>query len=110
MGATTVSGTILGVDNAPRVGVYVYFRLKTTGTDSVATSTIDATRISAVTDANGQFSTTLWDNGDSGVTSIMEIQMPSGQRHEVIIPAGDAAIDVWDLIENYTYSCVRLIT
>jgi hypothetical protein len=32
----------------------------------------------------------------------MEIQMPSGQRHEVIIPAGDAAIDVWDLIENYT--------
>lgn len=102
MGATTVSGTILGVDNAPRVGVYVYFRLKTTGTDSVATSTIDATRISAVTDSNGQFSTTLWDNGDSGVTSIMEIQMPSGQRHEVIIPAGDAAIDVWDLIENYT--------
>jgi hypothetical protein len=102
MGATTVSGTILGVDNAPRVGVYVYFRLKTTGTDSVATSTIDATRISAVTDSNGQFSTTLWDNGDSGVASIMEIQMPSGQRHEVIIPAGDAAIDVWDLIENYT--------
>lgn len=102
MGATTVSGTILGVDNAPRVGVYVYFRLKTTGTDSVATSTIDATRISATTDANGQFSTTLWDNGDSGVTSIMEIQMPSGQRHDVIIPAGDAAIDIWDLIETYT--------
>lgn len=102
MGATIVSGTILGVDNAPRVGVYLYFRLKTTGTDSVATSTIDATRISAVTDANGQFSTTLWDNGDSGVTSIMEIQMPSGQRHDVIIPAADAAIDIWDLIENYT--------
>lgn len=102
MGATTVTGTILGVDNAPRVGVYVTFRLKSTGTDAAATSTIDATQISTVTDANGQFSKTLWDNGDSGVTSVMEIRMPSGQRHDVIIPAADAAIDVWDLIENYT--------
>ena len=102
MASTTVSGTILGVDNAVQVGVYVYFRLKSTGTDSVATSTIDASRISALTDANGQFTVTLWDNGDSGVTSILEIEMPSKQRHEVIIPAGDAAIDVWDLIENYT--------
>jgi hypothetical protein len=102
MGATTVTGTILGVDNAALVGVYVTFRLKSTGTDSVATSTIDRDAISVITDASGQFSTTLWDNGDSGVTSILEIRMPSGQRHDVIIPAGDAAIDIWDLIENYT--------
>lgn len=102
MGATTVTGTILGVDNQPQVGVYVTFRLKSTGTDSVATSTINQDSISVITDASGQFSTTLWDNGDSGVTSILEILMPSGQRHDVIIPAGDAAIDLWDLIENYT--------
>lgn len=102
MGETIVTGTILGVDNQPQVGVYVTFRLKSTGTDSVATSTINQDSISVITDASGQFSTTLWDNGDSGVTSILEILMPSGQRHDVIIPAGDAAIDLWDLIENYT--------
>jgi hypothetical protein len=101
MGATTVTGTILGVDNDPQVGVYVTFRLKSVGTDSVATSTIDRDAISAITDASGDFSTTLWDNGDSGIESILEIIMPSGQRIDVIIPAGDAAIDIWDLIENY---------
>ena len=103
MGATTVTGTILGVDNAPQVGVYVKFRLKTTGTDSAATSTIDAsTRSTDPTDSNGDFSITLWDNGDSGVTSVLEILMPSGQRHDVVIPAADATIDIWDLIENFT--------
>lgn len=102
MGATIVTGTILGVDNAPQVGVYVTFRLKGVGTDSVATSTIDQDSISSpATDSNGDFSVTLWDNGDSGIESILEIRMPSGQRIDVIIPAGDAAIDIWDLIENY---------
>ncbi len=101
MGATTVTGTILGVDNAIQVGVYVTFRLKSVGTDSAATSTIDRDAISVVTDANGQFSKTLWDNGDSGVESVLEIRMPSGQRIDVIIPAADATIDIWDLIENF---------
>ena len=38
MGATTVTATILGVDNQPIVGAYTYFRLTSVGTDSVATS------------------------------------------------------------------------
>ena len=44
MGATTVTATILGVDNQPIVGAYTYFRLKSVGTDSVATTTIDRDR------------------------------------------------------------------
>ena len=101
MGATTVTATILGVDNQPIVGAYTYFRLKSVGTDSVATTTIDRDRISAVTDANGEFSKELWDNGDSGITSTLEIELPSGQRVNVIIPALTGTIDLWDLIENY---------
>ena len=101
MGATTVTATILGVDNQPLVGAYTYFRLSSVGTDSVATSTIDRDRISAVTDSNGQFSQALWDNGDSGITSTLEVELPSGQRVDVIIPASTATIDLWDLIENY---------
>ena len=101
MGATTVSATILGVDNQPIVGAYVHFRLKSVGTDSAATSTIDQDPISAITDASGQFSQVLWDNGDSGITSVLEIRMPSGQRIDVIIPAATATIDLYDLIENH---------
>lgn len=101
MGATTVTATILGVDNQPIVGAYTYFRLTSVGTDSAATTTIDRDRISAVTDANGEFSEELWDNGDSGITSEIEIELPSGQRVDVVIPASTATIDLWNLIENY---------
>ena len=101
MSSTTVTGTIHGVDNQPLVNKYIYFRLKSVGTDSGDSIVIDRDRISAITDQSGQFSVVLWDNGESGVESLIEIKLPSRERIDVIIPVDTTSVDLWDLIENY---------
>lgn len=101
MSSTTVTGTINGVGNQPIVNGYIYFRLKSAGTDSAAATVVDRDRISAKTDENGQFSVTLWDNGNSGIHSVVEIELPSKQRFDVVIPPNTGSIDLWKLIYQY---------
>ena len=97
MSSTTVTGTIHGVDNQPLVNKYIYFRLKSVGTDSGDSIVIDRDRISAITDQSGQFSVVLWDNGESGVESLIEIKLPSRERIDVIIPVDTTSVDLWEL-------------
>jgi len=101
MATTTVTGTIHGVNNTALANKWISFRLVQLGTDAVATATVAQSVDSVQTDANGDFSVGIWNNGDSGKTSVLEIAIQGSKAEYVIIPTGVATIELWDLIENY---------
>lgn len=101
MATTTITGPVNNINNDPFANKWIYFRLKQIGTDSAATAVVAQDRDSVQTDASGEFSIDVWDNGDSGVTSILEITIAGSSPIDVIIPASTASIQLWDLIENY---------
>ena len=101
MSTTTITGTINGVNNTALANKWITFRLVQLGTDSGATATVAQSVDSVQTDANGNFSIDVWNNGDSGKPSILEITVEGSKAENVIIPAGTASIELWDLIENY---------
>jgi hypothetical protein len=101
MSTTTITGTINGVNNTALANKWITFRLVQLGTDSGATATVAQSVDSVQTDANGDFSIDVWNNGDSGKTSVLEITIDGSKAENVIIPAGTASIELWDLIENY---------
>ena len=100
MSTTTITGTINGVNNAALANKWITFRLVQLGTDSGATATVAQSVDSVQTDANGDFSIDVWNNGDSGKTSVLEITIDGSKPESVIIPAGTVSIELWDLIEN----------
>jgi len=101
MATTTITGTINGVNNTALANKWITFRLVQLGTDSGATATVAQSVDSVQTDANGDFSIDVWNNGDSGKESVLEITVEGSKAENVIIPAGTASIELWDLIENY---------
>ena len=101
MSTTTITGTINGVNNVALANKWITFRLVQLGTDSVATATVAQSVDSVQTDANGDFSIGVWNNGDSGKTSVLEITIDGSKAESVIIPTATATIELWDLIENY---------
>jgi hypothetical protein len=101
MATTTVTGTIHGVNNTALANKWISFRLVQLGTDAVATATVAQSVDSVQTDANGDFSVGIWNNGGSGKTSVLEIAIQGSKAEYVIIPTGVATIELWDLIENY---------
>ena len=101
MATTTITGTINGVNNAALANKWITFRLVQLGTDSVATATVAQSVDSVQTDANGDFSIDVWNNGDSGKPSVLEITIDGSKAESVIIPTATATIELWDLIENY---------
>ena len=100
MATTTITGTINGVNNTALANKWITFRLVQLGTDSVATATVAQSVDSVQTDANGDFSIDVWNNGDSGKPSVLEITIDGSKPESVIIPAGTVSIELWDLIEN----------
>ena len=101
MATTTITGTINGVNNTALANKWITFRLVQLGTDSVATATVAQSVDSVQTDANGDFSIGVWNNGDSGKPSVLEITIDGSKAESVIIPTATATIELWDLIENY---------
>ena len=101
MATTTITGTINGVNNTALANKWITFRLVQLGTDSASTATVAQSVDSVQTDANGDFSIDVWNNGDSGKKSILEITVDGSKAETVIIPTGTASIELWDLIENY---------
>ena len=101
MATITITGTINGVNNAALANKWITFRLVQLGTDSAATATVAQSVDSVQTDANGDFSIDVWNNGDSGKPSVLEITVDGSKAENVIIPTGTASIELWDLIENY---------
>ena len=101
MATTTITGTINGVNNTALANKWISFRLVQLGTDAVATATVAQSVDSVQTDANGDFSVGIWNNGGSGKTSVLEIAIQGSKAEYVIIPTGVATIELWDLIENY---------
>jgi len=104
MSTTTITGTINGVNNTALANKWITFRLVQLGTDSVASVTVAQSVDSVQTDANGSFSIDIWNNGESGKKSILEITIEGSKAEYVIIPTGVSAIELWDLIENYQVS------
>ena len=102
MSTTTITGTINGVNNTALANKWITFRLVQLGTDSVASATIAQSVDSVQTDANGSFSIDIWNNGDSGKRSILEITIDGSKAEYVIIPTGVSNIELWNLIENYS--------
>ena len=101
MATITITGTINGVNNTALANKWITFRLVQLGTDSAATATVAQSVDSVQTDANGDFSIDVWNNGDSGKPSVLEITVDGSKAENVIIPTGTASIELWDLIENY---------
>ena len=101
MATTTITGTINGVNNTALANKWITFRLVQLGTDSGATATVAQSVDSVQTDASGDFSIDVWNNGDSGKTSVLEITIDGSKPESVIIPTGTVSIELWDLIENY---------
>ena len=90
-----------GVNNTALANKWITFRLLQLGTDSGSTVTVARSSSSVQTDSNGDFSVDIWDNGESGKKSILEITVQGSRPELVIIPEATASIELWDLIENY---------
>jgi len=101
MAATTITGPINNVNNEPFANKWIKFTLGQLGTDATAGVTVAQSSDSVQTDASGDFSVDIWDNGESGTTSVLEIKIEGSRPEYVIIPQGTASIEIWDLIENY---------
>ena len=101
MAATTITGPINNVNNEPFANKWIKFTLGQLGTDATAGVTVAQSSDSVQTDASGDFSVDIWDNGESGTTSVLEIKIEGSRPEYVIIPQGTASIELWDLIENY---------
>lgn len=95
----TVTGKIFTVDGNVAPNEYINFRLKNVGAKAGNDVAVRSTH-TIQTDANGEFSTTLYVNGDSSVASVYEISLPSGEFVEVIIPDDTTSIDLDSLIAN----------
>lgn len=104
---TTVTGPIETLEASALEGKYIRFTLLTSGTETGTGDLVAASTKSYVLDASGDFSATLWVNGESGVESVYRIEIPGDNlAYEVIIPtsAGGGTISVEDLIENHQVS------
>lgn len=106
MATTTITGPVYQINNDPLANKWIKFRLTSIGTDSVATRAIAQSVDSVQTDANGDFSIDIWDNGDSGTESLLGITVDNDPEVLVIIPTATANIKLWDLIENYQVAAV----
>lgn len=104
---TTVTGPIETLGGSALSGKYIRFTLLTSGTETATGDLVAASTTSELLDANGDFSATLWVNGESGVESIYRIEIPGDTLvYDVIIPtsAGGGSISVETLIENHQVS------
>jgi hypothetical protein len=101
MAATTITGPINQVNNEPFANKWIKFTLGQVGTDATAGVTVAQSSDSVQTDASGDFTIDIWDNGESGVESILEVKIEGSRPQYVIIPQGTVSIELWDLIENY---------
>ena len=101
MASCTITGPINNVNNQPFANKWIKFTLGQVGTDATAGVTVAQSSDSVQTDASGDFTIDIWDNGESGVESILEIKVEGSRPHYVIIPQGTASIELWDLIENH---------
>ena len=72
----TIEGTLKDTQNVAIASAYVYFRLTSVGTDTEDNVTYPKDTVEFQTDASGDFTGTLWINGDSGVLSYYEISQP----------------------------------
>ena len=104
MASCTITGPINNVNNQPFANKWIKFTLGQVGTDGTAGVTVAQSSDSVQTDASGDFTIDIWDNGESGKLSILEIKIEGNRPEYVIIPQGTASIELWDLIENYQAS------
>ena len=101
MATCTITGPLHDINNNVLPNKWIYFTLLQLGTDGTAGVTVPQSSDSVQTDANGDFTIDVWDNGESGVESLLSIRVDGSHPVSVIIPAGTASIELWDLIENY---------
>ena len=101
MAQTTITGPVNDVNNGPFANKWIKFTLGQLGTDGTAGVTVAQSSDSVKTDASGDFTVDIWDNGESGKKSILEIKIEGSRPEYVIIPQGTASIELWDLIENH---------
>lgn len=106
MAETTIIGPLNDINNNGLPNKWIYFTLLQVGTDGTAGVTVPQGGDSVQTDVNGDFTIQIWDNGESGVESLLEIRIDGSRPVYVIIPAGTSSIELWDLIENYQASDV----
>jgi hypothetical protein len=100
----TIEGTLKNAKNVAMANKYIKFRIMSVGTDVEDNVTYPKETVEFQTDANGDFTGTLWVNGDSGVDCVYEIKLPNkGQRVQVVIPSAVAGstVRLEDIIESY---------
>ncbi len=100
----TIEGTLKNAKNVAIANKYIKFRIMSVGTDVEDNVTYPKETVEFQTDVNGDFTGTLWVNGDSGVDCVYEIKLPNkGQRVQVVIPSAVAGstVRLEDIIESY---------
>ena len=84
----TLAGTLEDALGNALEGKYLHIRVLNAGTDTEDDIVVPrGTFALGPTDANGDFSGTVWINGDSGVQCYYEITLPGNERVEVVIPS-----------------------
>ena len=101
-------GTLKTGKNVAIAGVYVKFRILNVGTDTEDNVVYPkGTFELGPTDASGDFTGTIWINGDSGRSCIYEIELPTQrEKINVIIPSSveGTTVRLEDVIELYETS------
>ena len=99
----TVTGPVLLPDGSAYANKYITFQLVSVGAGNDVGTFPRQQPVSVQTDASGEFSATLWVNGDSEVSSAYEVTFEgSSSRPQFVIPIGTVTIDLGDLIANYS--------
>ena len=75
MASTLVTGPVNNINNEPFANKWIRFTLGQLGTDATAGVAIAQSSDSVQTDAAGDFNIAIWDNGESGKRSILEIKV-----------------------------------
>lgn len=99
----TIAGTLKDPENNALASAYIRFRVTSVGTDLEDNVTYPRRTVEFQTDGSGDFTGTLWINGDSGIECYYEITLPDGQRVDVVIPssAEGTTLRLEDIIELY---------
>jgi len=100
----TCEGTLKDTQNAVMAAVYVKFRILSAGTDTEDNTVYPKGTVEFLTDASGNFTGTLWINGDSGRGAVYEIELPTQrEKINVVIPSSveGTTVRLEDIIELY---------
>ena len=100
MASTTVNFNLKNAGYANFANQTLTFTLLTAGANGTGDFVVLPGTVTATSDANGDGSVTLFQNGVSNIESVYEVVFPNKERAKFIIPSGTTTVELSALLVN----------